>query len=59
MPHPAVFRKGSVYCRLLDTGEEIIWTELSIHLIETHGFYGGTGSPYRLSPDALKRVLAL
>ncbi len=58
-PHPAVFRKGSVYCRRLDTGEEIVWTELSMHMIETHGFYGGAGSPYRLSPNVLKRVLAL
>ena len=31
---------------------------MSIHLLEVHHFHGGTGSPFRLEPDMLKKVLA-
>jgi len=43
----------------MDTGEEIRWTELQIHLIEAHGFYEGKGSVWRVSPSKLGRVLGL
>lgn len=38
---------------------EILYTDLSIHLIEFHDFYGGKGSYYRLEPEILKKVLEL
>jgi len=58
-PHPGVFGKTNVHLRRTDTGEELAWTELQIHLIEVHGFYQGEGSRYRLSPGYVQRVLGL
>ena len=58
-PHPGVFPKAIVFLQRLDTNESISWAELQIHLIGAHGFYEGKGSPYRLSPEKLKRVLGL
>ena len=57
--HPGGYGKCLVYLRRLDTGEDLTWTDLHIHMIEAHGFYEGTGSTYRLSPARLKRVLGL
>lgn len=48
--HPGLYPKTHVVVERLDTGETLQWTDLSIHLIETHGFYQGLGSPYRLDP---------
>ena len=58
-PHPGGHRKNVVYLRRLDTGEEMRWTELQIHMIEAHGFYEGRDSVWRLSPAQIKRVLGL
>jgi len=35
----------------------ITYTDLHIHFIEEHGFYEGTGSPFRLEPDDLIDIL--
>lgn len=37
---------------------KILFSAMSIHLLEVHHFHGGTGSPFRLEPDMLKKVLA-
>ena len=58
-PHDGLFDKTMVRLRRLDTGEELRWSELMIHLIGEHGFYQGKGSPYRLAPAELARVLGL
>lgn len=39
------------------TGESILWTDLGIHLIEAHGFFEGKGSPFRIEPGHLIRML--
>jgi hypothetical protein len=46
------------YVELWDkkSGETLIWSDLSIHLIREHGFFQGKGSPFRLEPRVLKRV---
>lgn len=41
------------------TGQIMSWTDLSVHMIERHGFYEGLGSPYRHDPAALADFLAL
>lgn len=56
-PHPGGYPKNVIYLRRTDTGEEVKWTELQIHLIEVHGFYEGKDSVWRLSPRKLGRVL--
>lgn len=40
-------------------GKVMTWTDMSIHLIETHGFFQGEGSPYRLEPLELAEFLGL
>ena len=56
--HPnGLFRKSHIKIKDLKSGERIILTDLSIHLIRTHGFYQGKGSPYRLEPRIIKDVL--
>jgi len=34
-------------------------SQLSVHLIEKHGFFGGKGSPFRVEPAELVEVLGL
>lgn len=43
--------------RNLNTGRELTYADLSIHLIATHGFYEGRGSPFRLEPEEIVAVL--
>ena len=40
-------------------GKTMTWTDMSIHLIETHSFFQGEGSPYRLEPLELAEFLGL
>jgi len=35
------------------TGRTLRFSQLEIHLIRDHGFFGGQGSPYRLEPGAI------
>jgi len=58
-PHPGLYSKVVTHLRRLDTGETLAWSDLHVHLIGEHGFYQGPGSPYRLSPSALQRILGL
>ena len=54
-----VSRKINVTVERKDTGEKLFYTDLSIHLLEAHGFLEGRGSIFRLNPDAVKHVLML
>jgi len=56
-PHAGRYEKRLTTCRRLDSEEEIVWTDLNIHLIEAHGFFEGKGSYFRLEPDVLVRML--
>ena len=40
-------------------GQAFTWSDMSIHLIDAHGFFQGIGSPYRLEPVALAQFLEL
>ena len=40
-------------------GRVVTWTDMSIHLIESHGFFQGEGSDYRLEPLELAEFLGL
>ncbi len=57
--HPGLYPKTHVKLEKIETGETLIWSDLGIHLIEEHGFYQGRGSPYRLDPSTVKRILEL
>jgi hypothetical protein len=54
---PGIFQKTNTTVRNRRLGREITYTDLHIHLIGSHGFYEGIGSPFRLEPGELAEVL--
>ena len=57
--HPGLYPKTHVKLEKIETGETLIWSDLGIHLVEEHGFYQGRGSPYRLDPPEVNRILEM
>ena len=55
--HPGLYPNEVVTVRNIQLDETLTFTRLNIHLIASHGFYEGVGSPYRLDPTTLARVL--
>ena len=55
--HKGLMQKTYVVIKNVESGKEITFTDLNIHMIEEHGFYEGYGSPYRLDPELLVREL--
>lgn len=51
--------KRQTLVKRLDTGVIMRWTDLSIHMIQEHGFFEGHGSIYRLDPVELARFLKM
>ncbi len=54
-----LFAKGEVVVTDPATGDRLVYTPLSVHLIGKHGFYQGRGSPYRLDPARVARLFGL
>lgn len=54
---PGIFPKTNITVRNTKLGREVIFTDMHIHLIDSHGFYEGKGSPFRLEPAALVEIL--
>lgn len=54
-----IHHKNSVWLRLISSGESLVYSDLSIHLLREHHFLQGRGSPFRLEPAILARVLGL
>ena len=54
-----VFHKGEVQITDSRGGRGVLFTPLSVHMIDDHGFYQGRGSRYRLEPRELARLLDL
>jgi hypothetical protein len=54
---PGIFPKTNITVRNLNKNREILYTDLNIHLIYSHGFYEGKGSPFRLDPKDLVEIL--
>jgi hypothetical protein len=54
-----VFPKGEVVVRYSASGDEMVLTPLSIHLIKAHGFFQGRGSRYRIEPEKAADLLKL
>ena len=57
--HKGLFQKNMTIIINSRTGSEFSVSDLAIHLIEEHGFYQGTGSPYRLDPEILAKELSI
>ena len=56
---PGIFQKTNTTVRNLKSGKEVTYTDLHIHMIGSHGFYEGRGSPFRLEPEILVSVLEI
>jgi len=62
---PCPFGEAGLHHKLVCTVENtekaltIRYSQLSLHLIESHGFFGGIGSGYRLEPVDIARVLEI
>ncbi len=52
-----MYEKVNTTVRNLTAGEEATFTDLHIHFVRDHGFYEGEGSPFRIEPALLVRVL--
>jgi hypothetical protein len=48
--HPGVYPLIHVKLKDRTAGTRIIYSQLSVHLIRQHGFFGGIGSIYRINP---------
>jgi hypothetical protein len=56
---PGLFPKTNITVRNLELQEELTFTDLGIHMIYVHGFYGGKSSSFRVDPDAAARILEI
>ncbi len=54
-----IIKKTNITVRNRKLGKEVAYTEMLIHLIKSHGFYEGKGSPYRVNPQDLISVLEI
>ena len=54
---PGIFPKTNTVVRNTRLDREITFTDLHIHMVGSHGFYEGKGSPFRLEPAELAEVL--
>jgi len=52
-----IFRKINVTVTPSAGGDSLLYSDLSLHLFEEHHFLQGKGSPFRLDPVLLKKVL--
>ncbi|MBN1835644.1 MAG: hypothetical protein JW820_07330 [Spirochaetales bacterium] len=54
---PGIFPKTNITVRNLELDREVVFTDLHIHMIGSHGFYEGKGSKFRLEPAELAVIL--
>jgi len=53
------FGKTNVQVRKKDRSMQVVFSELSIHLIDNHNFFQGHGAAYRNDPAALAGIFGL
>lgn len=56
-PHPGIFEKRVTTAERTDTGQQLAWTDLNIHMIESHGFFEGKGAFFRIEPNQAVQIL--
>ncbi|HUW20731.1 MAG TPA: hypothetical protein VMW16_15645 [Sedimentisphaerales bacterium] len=56
-PHPGEFDKRVTTVERLDSADSIRWSDLNIHMIAEHGFFEGKGSPFRIEPAKIIRII--
>lgn len=55
--HRGLIRKTIVRVKNVRNGRELTYTDMTIHLIEEHGFYQGNGSAYHLGIQDIAETL--
>lgn len=40
-------------------GQEIVYSQLNVHMIREHGFFEGKGATFRIEPEAVVRILEI
>lgn len=56
-PHPGYFDKRITTVEQLETGKQLTWTDLNIHMIADHGFFEGEGAFFRIEPADIVALL--
>ena len=56
-PHAGNFAKRVTILKDNNTGSEIKWSDLNIHLIAEHNFFEGRGSAFRIEPKEIIEML--
>ncbi|MEN8126286.1 MAG: hypothetical protein ABFR90_00610 [Planctomycetota bacterium] len=56
-PHPGTFDKRITTVEHRETGKQISWTDLNIHMIAEHGFFEGKGAFFRIEPVEIISIL--
>lgn len=56
-PHPGTFDKRITTVEDLETGQQVSWTDLNIHMIAEHGFFEGRGAFFRIEPAEIVSIL--
>ncbi len=56
-PHQERFYKRVTTVRRAGAEWTVRWSDLSLHLIEAHGFFQGKGSAFRIEPVEIVRML--
>jgi len=60
LPSPfkdGLFFKRAVQVKNIFNNAELLFSDLSIHMLKVHHFLQGKGSPFRLEPEHIKSVL--
>ena len=52
-----IFKKVTAEITDKKSGEKILVSDMAIHMMEAHRFLEGIGSPFRLDPERLKKVV--
>ncbi|MHC5158362.1 MAG: hypothetical protein ACYSOZ_09765 [Planctomycetota bacterium] len=56
-PHPGRFEKRITTVEHSESGKQISWTDLNIHMIAEHGFFEGKGAFFRIEPAEIVNIL--
>lgn len=56
-PHPGCYEKRITTIENPETGKQICWTDLNIHMIEEHAFFEGKGAFFRIEPKEIVSIL--
>ena len=56
-PHPGHYEKRITTVQHRETGKQVVWTDLNIHMIADHGFFEGRGAFFRIEPVEIVELL--